>query len=82
MDVRLTPTLEEFVRDKVSSGLYENPSEVVREALRLLQLRDEHDRVKLRLLRDALSVGDADLAAGRFTELGDDEQLSTFFARL
>ena len=41
MNVSLTPKLEEFVAAKVSSGLYNSASEVVREALRLLE---EHDR--------------------------------------
>jgi len=36
MNVSLTPELEKFVREKVASGLYNNASEVVREALRLL----------------------------------------------
>ena len=40
MNVSLTPKLEEFIREKVSSGLYNNASEVVREALRLLVNRD------------------------------------------
>lgn len=36
MNVSLTPALERFVRRKVASGLYNNASEVIREALRLL----------------------------------------------
>lgn len=40
MNVSLTPRLEEFIRKKVSSGLYNNASEVVREALRLLVERE------------------------------------------
>lgn len=40
MNISLTPKLEEFIREKVSSGLYNNASEVVREALRLLVKRD------------------------------------------
>ena len=40
MNVSLTPKLEEFIREKVSSGLYNNASEVVREALRLLVKRE------------------------------------------
>lgn len=36
MNVSLTPELEKFVREKVATGLYNNASEVVREALRLL----------------------------------------------
>ena len=34
MNVNLTPQLEELVREKVSSGLYNSASEVVRDALR------------------------------------------------
>jgi len=41
MNVSLTPELEKFVAGKVESGRYTSASEVVREALRLLE---EHDR--------------------------------------
>jgi hypothetical protein len=40
MNVSLTPKLEEIVRRKVASGLYNNASEVIREALRILVERD------------------------------------------
>jgi len=40
MNVSLTPELEEFVNSKVEGGRYGSASEVVREALRLLE---EHD---------------------------------------
>lgn len=40
MNLSLTPALERFVRGKVASGLYNNASEVVREALRLLVAAD------------------------------------------
>jgi len=41
MNVSLTPELEKFVSDKVASGRYTSASEVVREALRLLE---EHEQ--------------------------------------
>jgi antitoxin ParD1/3/4 len=41
MNVSLTPELEEFVSAKVQSGRYNSASEVVREALRLLEDHDE-----------------------------------------
>jgi putative addiction module CopG family antidote len=44
MNVSLTPELEELVNEKVRSGLYQTASEVVREALRLLKLRDDEFR--------------------------------------
>ena len=43
MNVSLTPELDKFVAAKVSSGRYTSASEVVREALRLLE---EHDRAR------------------------------------
>ncbi len=45
MNINLTPQLEEMVRKKVASGLYGSASEVIREALRLM---DEHDRIRTR----------------------------------
>ncbi len=41
MNVSLTPELERLVNEKVGSGLYQTASEVVREALRLLNERDQ-----------------------------------------
>ncbi len=41
MNVSLTPALDKFVAAKVESGRYTSASEVVREALRLLE---EHER--------------------------------------
>ncbi len=43
MNVSLTPELEQFVSTKVESGRYNSASEVVREALRLLE---EHDHAR------------------------------------
>ncbi len=40
MNVSLTPELEKYVRQKVASGLYNNASEVIREALRAFLARD------------------------------------------
>jgi antitoxin ParD1/3/4 len=40
MNVSLTPELEQLVQEKVKSGRYLSASEVVREALRLLEERD------------------------------------------
>jgi putative addiction module CopG family antidote len=40
MNISLTPKLKEFVEQKVRDGLYEDPSDVVRHALRTLQERE------------------------------------------
>jgi antitoxin ParD1/3/4 len=41
MNVHLTPELEQLVQGRVKSGRYNSASEVVGEALRLLEQRDE-----------------------------------------
>ncbi len=41
MNVHLTPELEQMVHDKVRTGRYNSASEVVREALRLIERRDQ-----------------------------------------
>ena len=46
MNISLTPALEDYVRRKVASGLYNNASEVIREALRLLVQRERTPAVK------------------------------------
>ncbi|GIW05067.1 MAG: hypothetical protein KatS3mg059_1687 [Thermomicrobiales bacterium] len=59
MNVSLTPELEELIRRKVASGMYGSASEVVREALRLLEERD-----RLAHLRAAIAAADAEAARG------------------
>ena len=49
MNVSLTPELEHFVAAKVETGRYTSASEVVREALRLLE---ENDRLRAAQLKD------------------------------
>ena len=61
MHISLTPQSEELVRAKVESGMYNNASEVVGEALRPL---DEHERARFEALRAALSVGYAQVERG------------------
>ena len=41
MNVDLTPELEQLILSRVESGRYDSASDVVRQALRLLEQRDE-----------------------------------------
>jgi antitoxin ParD1/3/4 len=52
-NVHLTPELERFARDCVTEGRYNNVSEVVRSALRLLQEQEEQRQYLLALVREA-----------------------------
>ena len=47
MNVSLTPELDKFVTTKVASGRYTSASEVVREALRLLEEQDKTREARL-----------------------------------
>lgn len=66
MHVSLTPELENQVRLKVESGLYNNASEVVRESLRLML---ERDAINQRL-KEELTIGLAQLKRGEGIPIG------------
>lgn len=57
MNVSLTPELERLVNQKVESGLYSSASEVVREALRLLNERDRTREHRLAELKRNIAIG-------------------------
>ena len=57
MNINLTPRLEQLVREKVSSGRYTSASEVVREALRLMEEQDRLRAMKLAQLRGDIRKG-------------------------
>jgi antitoxin ParD1/3/4 len=57
MNINLTPQLEDLVRQKVASGLYTSASEVVREALRLMEEKDRLLGAKLDQLRQDIRDG-------------------------
>lgn len=82
MKFRLTPNLEQFVRDRAESGDYIDANEVVCEAIRLFKLVEEQRALKLENLRGAIHHGNEALARGEFTDLNSDEELDTFFAEL
>jgi antitoxin ParD1/3/4 len=69
VNVSLTPELEEFVQSRVSSGRYQTASEVVREALRLLERQEKErdeglERLKEKLRRGATEAGEGKLLDG------------------
>ena len=58
-NVNLTPERDRFVLSRVRTGRYENASEVVREALRTLERREQKEQAQLSALRAAIDEGDA-----------------------
>ena len=65
MNISLTPQLEGYVKQKVSTGLYNSASEVIREGLRLLEERDALQQMKLEALSKELGAGIKSLDAGK-----------------
>ena len=57
MNVSLTPDLEKYVQAKVQSGRYQSSSEVIREALRLLEEKDQEREQRLRSLKADIQEG-------------------------
>lgn len=64
MNVSLTPHLEKLVGERVASGRYGSASEVVREALRLLEERERTREAQLEDLRREVLLGVRSLDRG------------------
>lgn len=83
MHVSLTPELESRVRAKVESGLYNNASEVIREALRFMDTHEQwiHE-IKLGQLREQLRIGINQLDQGLGIPIGSKTELDTLFSEI
>ena len=57
MNISLTPHLEDLIKKKVDSGWYGSASEVMREALRLLEERDRLHALRIEDLRAEMKKG-------------------------
>jgi len=69
-NVVLTEHQADLVERLVTSGRYQNASEVLRDGLRLVETREAEDKARLKALRAAARVGIADIDAGRFRSFG------------
>ena len=68
MNVSLTPELEKYIQKQVSSQRYQTASEVVRQAIRLMQQDEAYERAKLVALRQDIRAGLDALEQGRYIE--------------
>jgi len=80
MHVSLTPELESRIKAKVASGLYNNASEVIRDALRFMENHEDwiHE-VKLARLREQLKVGIDQLDSGEGINIESRTELEALF---
>jgi antitoxin ParD1/3/4 len=70
-NVSLTAEQDSFVERVVKAGEYQNASETIRDALRVLQQKRREDALKLRALRAQIKAGLEALERGNFTEVAD-----------
>ena len=74
MNVSLTQELETLITDKVKTGRYHSASEVVREALRLLEEQDQLKELRRQELRKEIQKGVDDMKTGRYTSVSNREE--------
>ena len=60
MHINLSPEMEGFIKNQVSSGLYGNATEVIRDAVRRMQAEE----VRAAAWHAAIAQGDAQLSRG------------------
>ncbi len=80
MHISLTPELESRVKAKVETGLYNNASEVIREALRFMETHEDWIyEIKLTRLREQLKIGVDQLDRGEGMAVESKSALDTLF---
>jgi antitoxin ParD1/3/4 len=81
-NVVLTDYQAELVERLVSSGRYQNASEVLREGLRLVEDQEAEGKARIKALRDAARVGIADIDAGRYRTFDSPAELNRHLGTL
>ena len=70
-NVSLTPEQDAFVERVVKTGEYQNASEAIRDALRVLQRQRKEGALRLKALRMQIKAGIDALERGDFSEVAD-----------
>lgn len=76
MNILLTPDLEDLVNEKMKSGQFSSPSEVVSEALRLLKEQDQLKELRREELRKEIMLGVEQMQQGKYRVYDSAEELS------
>ena len=71
VNISITPELDTFLQSRVESGRYQTTSEVVREALRLLERREQERDEALFRLKERLERGAGQAERGELID-GDE----------
>jgi antitoxin ParD1/3/4 len=76
MDIRLSPELEKLVADKIASGRYASPDEVIHEALRLLEREEMSRNEKIEEFNRELQTRIASADRGQYVTAEDSRRHS------
>jgi antitoxin ParD1/3/4 len=74
-NVVITDRQAKMIEKLVSSGQYQNASEVLRDGLRLIEERAAAHKAKLKALRAAVQVGLDDFEAGRYVSFDSFDEM-------
>ena len=77
-NIVITQRQAKLIERLVSSGRYQNASEVLRQGLRLIEEHDRAEKAKLKALREAAQVGIDDIEAGRFRDFDSFDDLDRY----
>jgi antitoxin ParD1/3/4 len=80
--VALTPRFEKLTQQLISSGKYNNVSEVVREGLRMVEEREKLQKLKLKRLKDAIQVGQDAMDRGDYVTVRNSQELRSLLSTL
>ncbi len=81
-NINLTEHLDQFVERQVCTGRYGNASEIVREALRLLELQEQEREARLDALRHAAQQGFDEIDQGCGIVLPDKKSRARLFQEI
>jgi antitoxin ParD1/3/4 len=81
-NINLTNHFDHFVKRQVSSGRYSNASEIVREALRLLEEHEHERQAKLKVLRQAAKQGFDEIDQGEGIVLKGKKAVKQFISQI
>src|SRR5271170_7076671 len=81
-NINLTDHFDHFVERQVSSGRYSNASEIVRDALRLMEEQEQEREAKLKAIRQAARLGFDEIDQGKGIVLKGRKAIRRFIAEV
>ena len=82
LNISLTDEMRSYVEERVASGRYGNASEIIREALRLLEEQEQERQAKLKVLRQAAKQGFDEIDQGMGIVLKGKKAIKQFITEI